>query len=242
MAFEGMIFAAGLGTRLRPLTDDRPKALVEVAGIPMLERVARRLVDAGATRLVVNVHPFADRIRDFVEAKDGFGVEVLFSHERDRPLETGGGLVLARDLLGLEHPTVLHNVDVLSDIDLAALVDTHERTGADATLAVMDRDTSRKLLFDEGGLLGRVDEGRDLELTVRMPEGELHALAFQGIHVVSPALVRAIDERGAFSILDPYLRLAREGLRILPHRVDGCRWIDIGRPEHLARAEAWFDG
>lgn len=240
MTFEAMIFAAGLGTRLGPLTADRPKALVEVAGVPMLEHVARRLVAAGADRIVVNACPFAERIASFVADHSGFGVETVLSIEDGDPLETGGGLLHARDHLRLDGPLLLHNVDVLSEVDLAAMLAAHARADVLATLAVQDRATTRKLLFDAHGLLGRVDESKDLELRVREAYGEVVPLAFQGIHVVSPSFVRALEGRGAFSILEPYLGATREGGRVLPHRVDGARWIDIGRPEHLARAEAWL--
>lgn len=233
---QGMIFAAGLGTRLRPLTDRGPKALVEVGGIPMLERVARRLVDAGVERIVVNVHPFADRIERFVEERNGFGVEVAISREPARPLETGGGLRAAAPLLAPDLPIVLHNVDVLTDLALAPMMQAHLAHAPLATLAVMERPSTRGLLFDARGLLGRVDDERDLELRVREAEGEVTRLAFAGVHVVERRLVERIEEVGAFSILEPYLRLAREGEVLRPHRVDGCTWLDIGRPEHLEAA------
>lgn len=237
---EAMVFAAGLGTRLGSLTDERPKALVEVGGLPLLERVARRLVEAGVERIVVNVHPFAERIRRFVRERGDFGVEVAISEEPDGPLETGGGLRRARARFRGDGPLLLHNVDVLTDLSLPLLCDAHEASGALATLAVMERETSRYLLFDERGLLGRIDRTREVEVRVREAEGEIRALAFSGIHVVQPELPGRVTEEGAVSILVPYLRLAAQGARILPFRMDGCRWLDVGKPASLAEATRLF--
>lgn len=239
---DAVIFAAGLGTRLRPLTEERPKALVEVGGVPMLERVARRLVAAGADRLIVNVHPFAEQVEAFVRARDGFGVEVVLSHEREAPLETGGGLKHAAGLLRRDAPFLVHNVDVMTDLPLGTLYAAQRDAAPLATLAVMERATERFLLFDALGLLGRIDRTKGVDLRVREPRGEVSMLAFAGVHVVSPDLLVALEETGAFSILDPYLRLAGEGAVIRPYRVDAHAWIDVGRPEQLARAEARLAG
>jgi len=234
---EAFVFAAGRGTRLRPLTDRMPKALVEVCGVPMLERVVRRLAEAGVERVVVNVHPFADRIERFVREREGFGVDVVLSRERDAPLETGGGLRHARRLLRADGPLFLHNVDVLTDLPLVAMAEAHALGAPLATLAVMERPTRRHLLFDEVGLLGRDDESKGVETRVRAPEGEVRRLAFAGVHVVSRDLPARITASGAFSILEPYLRLAGEGERILPFRVDGSLWLDVGRPAQLEEAQ-----
>lgn len=236
---DALLLAAGLGTRLRPLTDRIPKALVEVAGVPMLEWVARRLIAAGAERLVVNTHHFGEQIERFVAERDGFGVDVLFSREPDAPLETGGGLLKAAPLLRGGSPFFMHNADILTDLPLEAMHDAHLESGALATLAVMERPSTRALLFDELGLCGRVDEGKGLEIRARPAVGEVKKLAFAGVHVASPELPAAITERGAFSILEPYLRLSGEGARILPFRVDDARWFDIGKPEQLAAAQGW---
>ena len=232
-----MILAAGLGTRLRPLTDTLPKCLVEVGGVTMLERTARRLVAAGADRLVVNVCPFADDVVRFVESRRGFGVETRISREAPTPLETGGGLLAARAHFRGDAPFLLHNVDVFTDMALRAMYEAHVAAGPLTTLAVEERTSSRRLLFDDLGLLGRVDDSHSLRTQVREPSGTVRALAFGGVHVVSPAIFDLLTERSAFSIVDAYLRLAAEGHRVLPHRVDGCAWIDVGRPEQLAEAD-----
>lgn len=235
---DGLIFAAGLGTRLAPLTDTLPKALVEVGGMAMLERNARRLIAAGMDRLIVNVHAFPEQIERYVRARDGFGIEVLLSYEREAPLETGGGLLAARGLLRREAPFFVHNADVFTDLPLADLYAAHAADSALATVAVMERETTRALLFDDDGLLGRVDDGKGLRLEVREARGPVERLPFSGVQVVSPALLDRITEPGTFSILVPYLRLAEEGARIAPFRVDGCTWVDIGRPAELERARA----
>jgi len=232
-----MILAAGLGTRLGKIGLHSPKALVEVGGRAMLERVAASLIAAGADRIIINLHHHADAIRAFVTAHDGFGVEVLFSHERDAPLETGGGLAAAAPLFRRDAPFFLHNVDVITDLDLSAALAAHAaEPGALATLAVHDRTSRRALLFDDLGLFGRVDRGKAVDLRVREPRGRIVEAAFAGIHVVSPTLLDRITERGAFSILDPYLRLARDGARIRPFDVGHALWLEIGTTERLAAA------
>lgn len=237
---DAMLLAAGLGTRLRPLTERLPKPLIEIGGVPILERIARRLVAAGADRLIINLHHLGEQIRDFVAERDNFGVEVVYSEESERPLETGGGLALAAPLFRGDAPFFLHNTDILTDLPLGDMYAAHlAEPSADppmATLAVMRRETSRFLLFDERGLLGRVDRGADLRVQVREAVGAIDELAFAGVHVVSPDIFERLGERGAFSILEPYLELAAEGRRIVPFRVDGSDWIDIGKPEQLEEA------
>lgn len=237
------MLAAGLGTRLRPLTDRMPKALVEVAGVPMLERVARRLVDAGVDRLVINTHPFAEQIRDYVASRDAWGAEAAFSHEAPEPLETGGGLVHAAPLFRKDAPFFIHNADIVTDLPLREMYAAHAAAGDPlATMAVMDRPTTRRLLFDDAGLLGRTDETKGLEIRVRDAAGPVTSLGFAGVHVVSPRIFGLVTETGAFSILDPYLRLVAAGERVLPFRVDGSLWIDVGRPAQLEAARAAMEG
>ena len=232
-----MILAAGLGTRLRPLTDRVPKALVEVGGIPVLERAARRLVAAGADRLVINVHPFAEQIERHLRERGNYGVEVRIAHEREAPLETGGGLWAAREHFRGNAPFFLHNADLYTDLDLQALYRAHLAGEALVTLAVMDRPSSRGLLFDAQGLLGHVNDDRGLRVVVRTPVGQVERLAFGCVHVIEPRFFDLVVERGRFGIFETYLRLAAEGVRIAPHRVEGCTWCDIGRPADLARAD-----
>jgi N-acetyl-alpha-D-muramate 1-phosphate uridylyltransferase len=231
-----MLLAAGLGTRLRPLTDSTPKALVEVAGTTMLERIARRLVAAGADRLIINTHHHAEAVERFVAEQNGFGVETLISREEEFPLETGGGLLHARTLFRGDAPFFLHNTDILADFPLPAFYAAHREYDGLATLAVMERETSRFLLFDEDGLCGRADERLGLTSLVRRPRGTLQKLAFAGVHVIDPAIFGLMTEEGAFSVLESYTRLAADGLRILPFRVDRWRWLEIGNLERLEAA------
>lgn len=239
---DGMILAAGLGTRLGPLTAVMPKAVVKVGGVPVIERVARRLIDAGADRLIINTHHFGGQIVDFVRSRSGFRVEVAFSHEPDYPLETGGGLKAAAHLLRRDQPFFLHNADVLSDVPLDRMFAAHQTRASLATLAVMSRPSSRQLLFDDGGLLGRTDARKGVRIEARPAVGHVIERAFSGIHVISPDFLDLITEDGAFSILDSYLRVVGEGHRIDSFDVEGSMWIDIGKPEQLAEAERMFSG
>jgi NDP-sugar pyrophosphorylase family protein len=202
----------------------------------MLEHVARRLIEAGADRLVINTFYLAEQVERFVEERAGFGVETRISREEGEILDTGGGLVNAAPLFRQDAPFFVHNADILTDLPLGEMYRAHAGEQPLATLAVMQRSTGRRLLFDDQGLLGRVDDGKQLRIQVREPAGPVEELAFGGVHVVSPELLDLVTERGVFSILDPYLRLAGEGHTIRPFRIDGCMWLDIGKPEQLEEA------
>ncbi|MCI0437171.1 MAG: NTP transferase domain-containing protein [Gemmatimonadetes bacterium] len=233
---DALILAAGRGTRLGALGAETPKALIEIGGRTMLERVAAALVAAGADRLIVNISHHAGRIARFVAAHD-LGAEVVLSREEPEPLETGGALVHARPLFRTHAPIVLHNVDIITTADIAAMVAAHEAgEQALATLAVHERRTARHLLFDENGLYGRTDTRTGVAAESRKPSGRTRPLAFAGIHVISPRLLDRITERGVFSILNPYLRLAGAGERIVPFAIDEAVWLEIGTPERLEAA------
>ena len=236
---KAMVLAAGLGTRLRPLTDDRPKALVEVGGRTLLEIVLTRLRSFGVSEAIVNVHHFADKIAYYLAANQNFGMRVELSREDDL-LDTGGGLKKAAwFFLGdcRDQPFLLHNVDVLSNIDLAQMLRFHDEHQALATLAVQERRSSRYLLFDDRGeLCGRHFEPERRTKLVRDAE-EMDTLAFCGIHVVSPRMLGMMAETGAFSIIQAYLQLAARNEKILAFRADGSYWRDMGTPESLKQAE-----
>jgi NDP-sugar pyrophosphorylase family protein len=235
---KAMILAAGLGTRLRPLTNDRAKALVEVGGRTLLEITLSRLREFGVHDVIVNVHHFADMVVDYLKAHDNFGMRLEVSRE-EVLLDTGGGLKKAawfflEDSGSLDEPFFVHNVDVISTIDLGRIVQVHNASHALATLAIQDRETSRYLLFDEqlrfcGRYSGQVE----------LPP-HAQALAFSGIHVISPRLLRMMTEEGPFSIIDSYLRLAAQGENILAFRADQYYWRDLGRPENVAQAAQDF--
>lgn len=234
---KAMVFAAGRGTRLRPLTDALPKALVEVGGRTLLEHVLRRLVAAGVTEAILNLHHFGEQIPPFLEAHRNFGLQRVAYSEEPELLDTGGGLKRAAAFFAGGGPFLVHNVDVLSDFDLAAMVGRHQRSGALATLACKARPTSRPLLFDgRDRLVGRRGQGCRVEIA-RPGEGQIAALGFCGIHVLSPGILAAFTEEGAFPIIDAYLRLAVAGEPILAFRQDGARWRDCGRPEDLRPLE-----
>ena len=236
-----MILAAGLGTRLRPLTNDRPKALIVIAGRTLLEITLAGLRACGVKQVIVNVHHFADQVVDYLRANANFGMRIEVSRE-DELLDTGGGLKKAawffqEDSANCDAPFLLHNVDVLSNIDLSRMLDTHKATGALATLAVQNRATSRYLLFDDHSALCGRRAGRDGNSELVRPCPSPHPLAFSGIHVISPRLLSMLTEQGAFSIVTSYLRLAAQGKNVQAFPADEYYWRDLGRPENITQAE-----
>jgi NDP-sugar pyrophosphorylase family protein len=245
---EAMILAAGVGTRLRPLTDRAPKALIPVRGRPLLAHVMERLVAAGATRIIVNTHHHADQIRAFLERHTPPGVEIALSSEPDGPYDTGGGLLAAAPLFRREGAFLLHNVDVLSRIPLDLLLAEHDAAHDRpagrpvATVAVQSRDTRRQLLFDEEGLMGWENRGVDGSVLaadrVREPIGQFRRWSFTGIHVLEPTVFDLAERTGRFSIVTWYLDLARRGYAILPFDASAWEWMDVGTHERLAEAEA----
>ena len=245
---KAMILAAGLGTRLRPFTSERPKALATVAGRTLLERTLSRLRSFGVREVIVNAHHFAEQIVDYLEANGNFGMRIEVSREQDL-LDTGGGLKKAAWFFveaggdsaqpgndPIDDPFLVHNVDVLSNIDLEGMMRFHAEHNALATLAVQERETSRCLLFDERGQLCGRRAGRDGKPELVRPARQIQALGFSGVHVLSPRIFSLFQEEGAFSIIDAYLRMAALGEGILAYRADGCYWRDLGRPENLLDA------
>jgi len=234
-----MIFAAGLGTRLKPLTDHMPKALVPVAGKPILEHVIGKLKAAGFDEVVINVHHFADQIIDFLKEKDNFGIRIWISDESEELLDTGGGIKKAAPYF--DEPFLVHNADILSNIDLKAMYNYHLTSSNDATLLVSPRKTVRYLLFDEGNRLqGWVNK----DTLQTKPEGFVYhpevqkEYAFGGIHVISPTLFKYMGDgwTGKFSIMDFYLRTCHEA-QLGGYVKEDLQLIDIGKPDTLAKAE-----
>jgi len=237
---KAMVLAAGVGSRLRPLTDETPKALLDVGGAPMIERVIRRLQAAGVTALVVNLFHLGDRIVEFLASKDDLGLRIEYAREAEL-LDTGGGLKNAAWFFDDGRPFFLHNVDVLSDIDLGGLLRFHHKVGALATLAVQSRPSKRQLLFDRDGRLCGRESPEGVEWA-KGPVGSVERLAFTGIHVIDPTFFPRMTETGVFPITRTYLRLAGEGERIVAYRADGRYWQDIGSLENLEEARkraAW---
>jgi len=237
---KAMVLAAGLGTRLRPLTDDRPKALVEVAGRTMLKIALARLRALGIRDVIVNAHHFAGMIVEYLKTNDNFGMNIEVSRE-DVLLDTGGGLKNAAhfflaDSSDTEEPFLVHNVDVISTIDLRRMVQFHLEHRALATLAVQSRQSSRYLLFDDQLQLCGRRSGRDSETDLVRPSEQMQALAFCGIHIISSHLFAKMTEADAFSIIDCYLRLAGHEEKILAFRADECYWRDLGTPDKVMQA------
>ena len=235
---KAMIFAAGLGTRLKPLTDHMPKALVPVAGKPMLEHVIGKLKTAGFNEIVINVHHFADQIIDFLKANNHFGIKIWISDEREELLDTGGGIKKASSYFN--EPFLVHNADILSNVDLKNMYEYHLNSRNDSTLLVSPRKTVRYLLFDEEHrLCGWVNK----DTLQTKPEGFVYCpesqkeLAFGGIHVISPSLFQYMkDWTGKFSIMDFYLQTCQKA-RLGAYLKEDLRLIDIGKPDTLAKAE-----
>ncbi len=236
-----VIFAAGLGTRLRPLTDNMPKALVPVAGKPLLAHVLEKMAAAGFSDAVVNVHHFADQIIDYLATHD-FGLRVAVSDERELLLETGGGLRHAQSLLNADAPFLVHNVDILSNLDLAAFYKMHQSCDL-ATLLVSDRKTSRYLLFDEQQrLVGwtNVQTGEVRSPYQNLDVAACQKLAFAGIHTISPdvfPLMEGWPDR--FSIIDFYLSVcATHTIRGV--QMPNLRMLDVGKIDSLHEAEKFL--
>lgn len=234
-----MIFAAGLGTRLKPLTDHMPKALAPVAGKPMLEHVIEKLKTSGFDEIVINVHHFANQIIDFLKAKDNYGIKIWISDETDELLDTGGGIKKASGYF--DEPFLAHNADILSNVDLKAMYDYHLKSDNDATLLVSPRKTVRYLIFDENNhLQGWVN--KDTMQTkpkgfVYQPEVQKE-YAFGGIHIISPTLFNYMGDEwtGKFSLMDFYLNTCHKA-HLGNYIKEELQLIDIGKPETLAQAE-----
>jgi N-acetyl-alpha-D-muramate 1-phosphate uridylyltransferase len=235
-----MIFAAGKGTRLAPYTNNTPKALVKVNGKPMLEHIIRKVIDAGFSDLVINIHHFGEQIVDFLEKNNRFGVSIQISDETDLLLETGGGLLKAQSLLNDGEPFLVHNVDIISNLDIKSLYSNHLKNKSLATLAVKNRPTSRSLLINPLGELAGWKNNQTHEIRIsKGKEADLTPVAFSGVHVISPEIFPLITETGAFSIIDTYLRLAQTH-PICTWNQGDTLWMDVGRTEHLAQAEKYM--
>ncbi len=230
---KAMILAAGLGTRLRPLTDHKPKALVEWKGVPLLEHVILKLKAHGFTEIIINVHHFAGMIREFVSSREHFGIRITFSHEKEELLDTGGGIAHASWFLK-DAPFLVYNVDVNSDLDVDAMYRAHIRQGAMATLAVKDRVTSRSLLMNQEGLLKGWRDNRSGETILVDPgQEELIPIAFSAVQVLDPEVFSLFPRQKKFPLMPFYLELARTR-PIFLYRHDRDSWTDMGKLESYA--------
>lgn len=238
---KAMVFAAGLGTRLRPLTNDRPKALVELHGKTLLQHALEHLKSFGIREVVLNIHHFGEKVLETLAKHDNFGMQVQISDERGALLETGGGLKKAAPYFSeQQQPIVVYNVDVLSNIDLSQMLAFHLQHQALATLAIRQRQSSRYLLFDEQHQLAGWTNTKTKEIRMaRLVNATTSSWAFSGVHLIDPKLLSLLSEVGKFSIIDSYLRLAEQHC-LMGYAHDNDYWFDVGKPERLEAAAAFL--
>jgi NDP-sugar pyrophosphorylase family protein len=235
---KAMIFAAGLGTRLYPITKDRPKAMAEVNGITLLEHNIRFIAAQGFDEIIVNVHHFADKVIDFLKSKNNFGLRIEVSYEKEL-LDTAGGLAKAASFFD-DKDFLLYNVDVVSNIDIQKMLAHHQQNKAIATLAIRQRETSRYLLFDENNhLAGWRNKTTGEEIVVRT-KGDFSEYAFSGIHIISPKMLPLLGDIRKHSLTPFYLEIAKENtIAGYEHNTDA--WFDCGKPETLAQAANYLN-
>ena len=235
---KAMIFAAGMGTRLQPFTDNHPKALAQVNGVPLLERNIKYLQGYGINDFVINIHHFGGQILAFLAENDNFGANIEISNESDELLETGGGLLFAKRFLENEKTFLIMNVDILTDLNITNFINIHELKGGMVTLAVSDRDSTRKLMFNDKMYLKGWKNLITNKKTVVGGIFKLRELAFSGVHCVNSEIFTKITRTGKFSIVDEYLDLMKEDIIIGYQHT--ANLIDVGKPESVAEAEKLF--
>ena len=238
MIKKALIFAAGKGTRLKPFTDSHPKALALVNDVPLLERNIKYLQSFGVTEFVINVHHFGEQIVEFLEKNNHFEAKIDISDEKDELLETGGGLLFAQKYLENEENFLIMNADILTDLNIHELVKFHETHLPLATLAVSDRNSSRKLFFNSEMVLKGWMNKNSGETKMAEFNNNFKELAFSGIHCINSSIFDKIKRRGKFSIMEEYLDLMFEN-NILGFQHE-ARLIDVGRPESVIEAEKYF--
>ena len=234
---KAFILAAGLGTRLYPYTADKPKALVELKGMTLLERAIRKVYELDVSEIVVNVHHFGSQIIEFLKEKENFHLPVIVSDESNQLLDTGGAILKAHSLLGDHEPFLVYNVDILSTIDLQELISFHVQKGGLATMAIRERITQRYLVFNSEMMLCGWRNLKTGEENMIRTGKDLQNFAFSGIQIVQPEIFPLITERGKFSIIQLYLRLA-QSQNIYGYYDQSDLWMDLGKPEQLAEAES----
>lgn len=236
---KAMIFAAGLGTRLKPFTDHHPKALALVNGKPLLQRNIEYLQGFGINDFVINIHHFADQIKEFLAKHQNFGAAVHISHEINEPLETGGGLVNAKAELVGDTPFIVMNADILTNLDISKIYTAHVERKALATLAITDRASSRGFLYNaENRLTGWINNQTG-EKRIALENDQPKIGSFSGFHVISPEIFNYIHREGKFSIVDVYLELAAsQPIYVYDHTGDVV--VDVGKPESIQKAEQYF--
>lgn len=237
---KAMILAAGLGKRLKPFTDNHPKALAIINGKPILQRNIEYLAFFGIKEVIVNVHHFADQIIDLVKKNKGFGSDISFSDETSEVLETGGGIKKAEWFFKEDkEPFLVINVDILTDMNLKEMIQQHKKNNPLATLAVTTRHTSRYFLFDELDHLCGWKNEKTGERRISREAGKYIQKAFSGIHIISPKIFTLMKHKGKFSMVDVYLELSESNkIEFFDH--SNSRFIDVGKPESILKAEKIF--
>ena len=235
---KAMIFAAGMGTRLQPFTDNHPKALAQVNGVPLLERNIKYLQSYGINDFVINIHHFGGQVLAFLAENDNFGANIEISNESDELLETGGGLLFAKRFLENEKTFLIMNVDILTDLNITNFINIHELKGGMVTLAVSDRESTRKLMFNDKMYLKGWKNLITNKKTVVGGIFKLRELAFSGVHCVNSEIFTKITRTGKFSIMDEYLDMMKEDIIIGYQHT--ANLIDVGKPESVAEAEKLF--
>lgn len=231
-----MVFAAGLGTRLYPITQSIPKALVEVNHKPLIEIVIHRLISYGITEIIINLHHFGDQVKRFIQERNHFGIDIQFSDETGQLLDTGGGLKKASWFFADGKPFIIHNVDVISNLDLGKMIEFHLSVGALATLAVRKRSSSRYIYFDGNNSLCGWENTRTAEKVMVRTTEKVNQFAFSGIQVVDPLIFSHIQQTGKFSIIEVYLKIASmRKIQAFDH--SESLWVDVGKPDSLEKAE-----
>jgi len=234
---KAIILAAGLGSRLNAITRETPKALVEVNGFTMLETVIRKLKDKGITEFLVNIHHFGQKIINFLDANNNFGVHISISDEREELLNTGGAILKARDFIHGKEDILIHNVDIFSDVNLLKMHNYHTEKNCMATLCIRKRDTKRYLLFDDyNNLNGWTNTATNEFKWVLEKPLQFHPFAFSGIYIINPEFVEKINQKGSFSIIDSWLEVAKHD--IVKGFIDKSTiWHDLGTIERITEAE-----
>jgi NDP-sugar pyrophosphorylase family protein len=236
---KAMIFAAGRGERLKPLTNHTPKALVELNGIPLIERVIQKLIKHGISEIIINVHYLAEQIIDFLESKNNFGIRIEISDETDLLLDTGGGLKKASWFFDDQVPFILYNTDIISNIDINQMFEQHTSGNVIATLAVRNRISSRYFLFNDDNELCGWKNTKTHQEIIRTKSDQLYPYAFSGVHIVSPEIFNHLPTEECYSIVNTYLKLSKK-FKILAYLHNSNYWFDIGDSVKLKEAEEYI--
>ena len=238
---RAMILAAGLGTRLKPLTDSTPKALIKIKNQTLLELQIKKLKAEGFDQIIINVHHFADLIEEYLKQNSFFDCSIKISDESEKLLDTGGGLKKAAHFFSDGKPFLVYNVDILSNINLKKFIEAHFASSSIATLAVQDRKSSRKFLFDKNmTLCGWMNEKTNERIISKGDETKLSSYAFSGIQVIDPRLFKLFPDKDVFSLVELYLSAAKQD-KINGYVHDEDEWMDLGKIDNLNEAENLFD-